>query len=226
MRYMNFGVFEARRLRFNLGYVSFNMFGRPTAKAGEKVASAMQLLGDTAGLIVDLRDCHGGDTDTVTLTESYLVPAKTHLLDLYTRDDGKTEHAYAAAQLAGPRYAADKPIFVLISEDTASGCEAFAYTLQSQHRATLIGGHSAGAAHFGEPYKVTDHFMAFVANGRPIDPNTHGDWEGTGVLPTVAAAKDKALDRGELELLRVLAPREKSARRQASMQKRITELSK
>jgi hypothetical protein len=200
--------------------------GRPTAKAGEKVAAAMQLLGDTAGLIVDLRDCHGGDTETVTLAESYLVPAKLHLLDLYTRDDGKTEHVYAAAELAGPRYAADKPIFVLIGEATASGCEALAYTLQSQHRATVIGGHSAGAAHFGEPYKVTDHFMAFVANGRPVDPNTHGDWEGTGVIPTVPATKDKALEVGELQLLRVLAPRERSPGRQAAMQKRIAELSK
>ena len=78
----------------------------------------------------------------------------------------------------------------------------------------------------GEPYKLTDHFVAFIANGRPIDPNTHGDWEATGVVPTLAAARDKALEVGELQLLRALVPREQSPNRRASMQKRITELSK
>lgn len=224
-RYNNYGVFEVRRLRFNLGYLSLNQFGRPTAQAGDKLAAAMQLLADTAGLIVDLRACHGGDTDTVTLAESYLMPARTHLLDFYTRDDGKTEHVYTAATLAGPRYGGDKPIFVLIGAETASGCEAFAYTLQSRKRATLIGGHSAGAAHFGSPYPLTEHFVAFVANGRPIDPVTRGDWERTGVVPAVAATSERALDTGELHLLRALAPHEPSPRRRAAMEKRIAELS-
>lgn len=192
--------------------------------AGDKIAAAMRVIADTAGLIVDLRDCHGGDTDTVALAQSYLVPADTHLLDLYSRDDGKTEHVRAAAQLAGPRYAGDKPVFVLVGPDTASGCEAFAYSLQARHRATVIGGHTAGAAHFGQPYPAGDHFMVFVANGRPIDPITHGDWEGTGVTPAIAAEPARALDAGELALLRVLAPQEPSPRRKAAMQQRIAEL--
>lgn len=221
-RYNNYGIFEVRRLRFNLGYLRFNQFGRPAAQAADKLAAAMRLVADTAGLIVDLRDCHGGDTDTVTLAESYLVPAGTHLLDFYTRDDGKTERVRAATTLAGARYPADRPIFVLIGETTASGCEALAYTLQSQKRATLIGGHSAGAAHFGSPYPLADHFVAFIANGRPIDPITHADWEGTGVIPAIAT--EHALEAGEQQLLQVLAPREPSPRRKADMQKRIAEL--
>jgi C-terminal processing protease CtpA/Prc len=183
----------------------------------------MRLVADTAGLIVDLRDCHGGDTDTVALAESYLVPARTHLLDMYTRDGDATEHVYAAADLAGPRYA-DRPVVILIGDATASGCEAFAYAMQSRRRATLIGGHTAGAAYFGSPRRITDHFMAFVPVGRPIDPISHGDWEGGGVIPAVAAAPERAPDVGELSLLRALAPREPSQRRQAAMQKRIAEL--
>jgi hypothetical protein len=223
-RYLNYGVFEVRRLRFNLGYLNFNIFGRPTSLAADKLAAAMRLVTDTAGLIIDLRDCHGGDTDTVNLAESYLVPAKTHLLDMYTRNDGKTEHVLAADTLAGPRYPTDKPVFILVGETTASGCEAFAYAMQSHHRATLIGGHTLGAAYFGSPHKITDHFMAFVPDGRPIDPITHGDWEGGGVIPTVSAAPARALDVAEATLLRAIAPHEPSPRRQAAMQQRITEL--
>lgn len=223
-RYLNYGVFEVRRLKFNLGYVSFNVFGRPTPLAADKLAAAMRLVADTAGLIVDLRDCHGGDTDTVTIAESYLVPAKTPLLDMYTRDDGKTAHVLAAAELAGPRYPADRPVFVLVGDTTASGCEAFAYAMQSHHRATVIGGHTAGAAYFGSPHKITEHFLAFVPDGRPIDPITHGDWEGGGVIPTVAASPAHALDVAEASVLRAIAPHEPSPHRQAAMQKRITEL--
>ena len=174
-------------------------FGRPTALAGDKIAAAMRLVADTAGLIVDLRDCHGGDTDTVALAQSYLVPARTHLLDMYTRDDNATEHVYATADLAGPRYL-DKPVVILIGDSTASGCEAFAYAMQSRRRATLVGGPTAGAAYFGSPRRLTDHFMAFVPVGRPIDPTTQGDWEGGGVVPAVAAAAERALDAGELSL--------------------------
>ena len=224
MRYINYGVFEVRRMRFNLGYVNFNAFGRPVATAAEKLAAAMRLLADTQGLVIDLRECHGGSTDTVTLAESYFFPANTHLLDLYERSTNTTEHARAAAELAGPRYAATKPVFVVIGEVTGSGCEAFAYALQARQRATVVGGHSAGAAYFGGPRRLTDHFMAFVPVGRPIDPITHGDWEGTGVIPTILAAPDHALAVAERALLQLLEPQERDGRRRASMQKRIAEL--
>jgi retinol-binding protein 3 len=224
MRYLNHGVFEVRRMRFNLGYVTFNAFGRPVAIAAEKIAAAMRLLADTQGLIIDLRECQGGDTDTVTLAESYFFPASTPLLDLYERATNTTEHARAAADLAGPRYAADKPVVVLIGEGTVSGCEGFAYALQTHKRATVIGGRSAGAAYFGGPVRLADHFMAFVPVGRPIDPITHGDWEGTGVIPEIEAAADRAPAVAERTLLQRLAPQERSGRRKASMQKRIDEL--
>ncbi len=223
-RYLNHGVFEVRRLKFNLGYLDLNAFGRPPA-AADKLAAAMRLVADTASLIIDLRSCHGGDTDMVTIAESYFVPAGTHLLDMYTRSDNRTEHVHAAATLAGPRYAPGKPVFVLIGEDTASGCEGFAYALQSQRRATVIGAPSAGAAYFGDPRRLSDHFMAFVPIGRPIDPITHGDWEGTGVTPTLVVPPARALEVAERRSLELLAPNEPSRRRREAMQKRITELS-
>jgi len=223
MQYNNQGIFDVRRMRFNIGYLNFFAFGDPGPFA-EKLAAAMQLVHDTQSLIVDLRECHGGNTDAVTLAESYLVPANTHLLDMYTRATDTTERAIAAADLAGPRYGADKPVFVLIGEDTASGCEAFAYAMQAQKRATVIGANSAGAAYFGDPRRLTDHFMAFVPVGRPIDPITHGDWEGTGVTPQIVVAPEKALGVAERKSLQILESRETSQRRKGAMRKRIAEL--
>jgi len=222
-RYLNHGVFEVRRMKFNLGYLNFNAFGRGP-EAAEKLAAAMRLVADTQGLIIDLRDCRGGDTDTVGIAESYFVPAGTHLLDLYTRAGNTTEHVRAQASLAGPRYAADKPVYVLIAGATVSGCEGFAYALQNQKRATLIGDRTAGAAYFGDPRRLTDHFMAFVPIGRPIDPITHGDWEATGVVPAVSTAPGQALAAAERAGLAWLTAHEASPRRRAAMQRRLAEL--
>ena len=36
--------------------------------------------------------------------------------------------------------------------------------------------------------------MAFVPNGRAINPITKTNWEGTGVKPDVAAPTEKALE--------------------------------
>lgn len=221
--YLNHGIFDVRRMRFNLGYLNINAFGS-LAPTAEKLGAAMRLIHDSRGLIIDLRDCHGGDTDTVPVAASYLLPAGTHLLDMYTRSTGTTERIYAKADLAGPHYAADRPVFILIGGDTASGCESFAYMMQARKRATLIGEHSAGAAHFGDPHRLPAHFMAFVPIGRPIDPITHGDWEGTGVLPDVAAPQATALDVAERKALQLLEPHETSPNRQHAIQKRITEL--
>ena len=222
-RYQNHGIFEVRRMRFNLGYLNLHAFGRPEPTA-DKLGAAMRLLHDTQGLIIDLRDCHGGDTDTVPLAASYLLPAGTHLIDMYTRAGDTTERIHARAALAGPRYAADKPVVVLIGEGTVSGCESFAYMMQAQKRATVIGAPSAGAAYFGDPQRLTDHFVAFVPIGRPIDPITHGDWEGTGVSPDVATPPARALELAERRTLQVLQPREPSRSRKDAMQKRIQEL--
>jgi C-terminal processing protease CtpA/Prc len=224
MRYQNHVVFEVRRMRFNLGYLNLHAFGRPLPEAAQKLAAAMHLLADTQGLIIDLRDCGGGDTDTVTLAESYFFPAGTHLLDLYERSTNTTEHVHAVAALAGPRYAAQKPVLALIGEETASGCEGFAYALQTHQRAKVIGGRSAGAAYFGGPRHLTDHFMAFVPVGRPIDPIIRGDWEGTGVVPDLPAAPEAAPALAERTLLELLAPHEPSGKRRAAMQQRIAEL--
>jgi hypothetical protein len=42
---------------------------------------------------------------------------------------------------------------------------------------------TGGGAHPGNPRHLSAHFMMFVPNGRSINPVTHTDWEGVGVVP-------------------------------------------
>jgi len=220
---VNYGFANVGRLHFNIGLLELHAFGRPQHTA-ERTAAAMSLLGDTDALIVDLRECHGGDPDTVMQVASYLFDQPTHLNDIYFRDEGRTEQRWTTASVTGKRYGQTRPLYVLTSGETASGCEDFAYALKNAGRARIVGEVTAGAAHAGSPQRLTEHFMMFVPSGRPINPVTHGDWEGTGVIPDIKTSAKKALDTAQLKILQGMVASERDPARKDEMQRSIGEL--
>lgn len=206
MRWFNGGIDTVRRLPGNLGYIEMRMFARPEV-AASRLAGAMSLMADTKGLIIDLRRCDGGDPDTVMQAASYFYDQRTHLNDIYERYTGTTEARWTG-DVAGPRYGGQRKIYLLTSSRTISGCEDFAYALQANHRAQVIGETTAGAANGGSPQRLGAHFMLFVPTFRPINPVTGKDWEGVGVVPDHAVADDKALTTAQGEMLRALVKTE------------------
>jgi C-terminal processing protease CtpA/Prc len=222
-RRLNYGLATAGRLKGNLGYIDVHEFGRP-AGAAPRIAAAMSLLADTDALIVDLRKCGGGDPDTVMAFASYLYDRPTHLNDVYWRDENRLERRWTQATVPGKRYGSGRPVYLLTSEDTFSGCEDLAYAMKNNHRATLVGETTGGGAHAGSPQPLGPHFMMFVPTGRPINPITHGDWEGVGVAPDLRTSADDALDKAQLAALTLLVSREHDAEWKAKLQDRIGEL--
>jgi tetratricopeptide (TPR) repeat protein len=83
---------------------------------------------------------------------------------------------------------------VLISNQTFSGAEAFAYDLQALKRATIVGEVSAGAAHPASTWVVYKDLRISIPFGRAINPITGTNWEGVGVKPDIEVAADKALE--------------------------------
>ena len=71
-------------------------------------------------------------------------------------------------------------------------------------RATLIGEASAGAAHPVTKELVRGVFDVRLPYGRPINPVTGSDWEGTGVAPDIAVPAEEALKTAHLEAMRHL----------------------
>lgn len=199
----NAGFEGVQRLRGNVGVLELGAFARPTAFK-PKLAAAMALLADTGALIIDLRNCSGGDPDSVMLAASYFFDAPTHLNDVFWRDENRLETRWTDPNVAGPRYGQARPIAVLISDETASGCEDFAYAFKNAKRAVLLGEKTAGAAHAGAAKRLTDHFKFFLPSGLPINPVTHTDWEKVGVLPDVKVRPKKALDLAHAQLLKQL----------------------
>ena len=219
----NHGVAEFRRLRGNIGYLDLHAFGRPDDTAS-RYAAVMALMKDTGAMVIDLRHTEGGDPDSVMLLASYLFDQRTHLNDIWMREDNAITERWTDPTVAGAHYGQSRPIALLVGPDTFSAGEDFAYALKNAHRATLVGATTGGGAHPGQPRRLTDHFMMNVPSGRSISPVTHIDWEGTGVTPDVPVDPDKALDRAQILLLDKLVAAEKDADWKRRLTQRLDEL--
>jgi retinol-binding protein 3 len=193
-QWMNAGYRKVERLGGNVGYLALDGF-LPVDAALEPAAAAMAFLANTDALIIDLRRNGGGEPEGVALLCSYFFGSQpVHINSLYSRKENKTTDYWTRKEVAGKRYLG-KDVYVLIGPRTFSGAEEFAYDLQTQKRAVLVGETTGGGAHPGDLAPLGDHFMMFVPTGRAINPITKTDWEGTGVKPDVAVPADKALEK-------------------------------
>jgi len=187
----NYGLHKVERLPGNVGYVDIRKFHR-AEWGGDTAAAAMNLLAHTHALIIDLRQCTGGYPGMVAFISSYLFGDEpVHLGSVYWRDEDITQQEWTLPFCPGRRFG-DKPVYVLIGQGTFSGGEAFAYNLQARQRATLVGERTDGGAHPGASYRLHPHFEAFIPVGRGINPITKTNWEGSGVVPDVAAPEEQA----------------------------------
>jgi len=182
-------------LSHNVGYIKFGAFPPPDI-CGPTVVAAMNFLAHTDALIFDLRENHGGDPNMVDFMVSYLFRQSTHINDLTNRHENETHQYWTVPWVPGSRLV-DQPVYVLTSHQTFSGGEEFTFDLQTQKRATIVGETTGGGAHPVEGLPAGDHFSIGVPFGRPINPVTHGDWEGKGVEPDVKVVAADALATAE-----------------------------
>ena len=177
--------------RGNIGYLDIRSF-EPTEFVAEAYTSALRLLSGTDALIADVRQNGGGEPQSVAeLISHFFAEGETrHLNDQYTRADNATRQ-YLTNPAVEVRY--QLPMYVLISHDTFSGDEEFAYDLQAQKRATLVGQMTGGGANPGDDVPLGQGFLAFIPTGRAINPVTKTNWEHVGVRPDVSVPAAQAM---------------------------------
>ena len=191
-RRANESVEQVEHLSPNIGYLKLSGFP-PDFLMAEKYATTMNELAGTDGLIVDLRGNGGGTPQAVALLASYFVDGRTRLNDIWDRNTGISTQQWTQDTLGGKRYGGTKPVLILAGPGTMSAGEDFAYTMQAMKRATVIGARTWGGAHPARPYRIAEHFLAVIPSRRTISPITHGNWEGVGVIPDIAAKPGDAL---------------------------------
>jgi C-terminal processing protease CtpA/Prc len=197
----NFGIRRVERLDGNIGYLDLRRMPLP-ANAGPAIAAAMELVGGTYALIVDLRRNGGGSPDGVAVWCSYLLPeGPAHLNDIFSADTGETRQFWSLPYLPGGRYL-DKPVYVLTSGRTFSGGEDLAYTLQALGRAEVIGETTGGGAHPTRPFPVSAAVHIAIPFARSVNPVTGTNWQGTGVIPDTPVPADEAYPAAYAKALR------------------------
>lgn len=203
-RRTNYGFERVERLKGNIGYLDLRRF-EPSEYGGETAVAAMNFVANCDALIIDVRLNHGGYPSMVQLITSYLVdPTPRHINTFYYRPTDDTQQFWTFPHVPGTRRP-DIPVYVLTSSATGSGAEEFAYNLKHMDRATLIGETTGGAAHPVTKEVVGRDFDVRLPYGRPINPITGSNWEGTGVEPHVVVPAEDALQTAHLRAVEHLA---------------------
>jgi C-terminal processing protease CtpA/Prc len=176
-----------------------SVHGERGADAIREINDAFMLAARATALIIDVRDNPGGDASSVALATSYLFPPKPELLALYnyrsevTPGENRTWEKLPHEVSGAYRPLADKPVCVLISKDTFSAAEEFAYNLQQMKRATIIGERTKGGAHPSKRHLIEGTFVLSLPFAETINPISHTNWESVGIIPDMECASQDAV---------------------------------
>jgi retinol-binding protein 3 len=219
----NYGFNKINILEGNIGYINIVGFF-PFDESTNKAIAAFDFLSETQALIVDLRENTGGFSGLANFILSYFFDNKpVHFFDFTFRKENRLEQAWSSFYIPGKRYL-NKPVYVLTSAQTFSAGEAFAYILQANKRASVIGAQTGGGANIGDLIRLSDHFVMNIPVGRGISPITNTNWEGVGVKPDVDVPYEKALTTAHIAALKKLiemSPDEKAKLHLADILKNI-----
>jgi C-terminal processing protease CtpA/Prc len=186
----NFGFKEVKVLDDNIGYLKLDRIQINTESLLQLYA-AMQFVSHTKALVIDLRNNGGGGSDVGAVFQSFFLPPNIPLLEFATRN-GNSFVESTVPWLTEKRY--NKPLYILINRKTASAAEAFAFSLQHQKRAVIVGSPSAGAAHMNTWYPINNFLYLSVSTAAPVLPGTRISWERKGVKPDLEAKEGEELD--------------------------------
>lgn len=201
------GVALAQRLPGNVGLLEIAPLLFPPAVAGDKMIAAMNLLAATDALILDLRECLGGDPMMVALVYGFLTGHEPVQLSGMAHRDPDLFKQLWTAHVPGAKFGGDKPVWVLTSATTFSGGEALSFDLQENGRAVVVGERTRGGAHPREGFRVDSHLEVTIPTARSVSPNSGGNWEGVGVtpdVPTTAAEAPREANRRALKAVLAL----------------------
>jgi C-terminal processing protease CtpA/Prc len=135
-------------------------------------------------LIIDLRNCVGGDSKVTNVMAAWLLGAGKPLFRSVPRPETEEREVRDESSTGVPRFAG--PVAVITNYNTESQAEIFAAICKEYRCARLFGERTAGAFNGGTmSVKLPGDFALFaVPFMRSVSPGG-ADYEGRGVIPDV-----------------------------------------
>ena len=202
----SYGIRKVDILPGNIGYLKFNYFPPGSdEQARTKYGNVFTYFKSASAIIIDLIDNFGGNTQMEAYLCSYFFSGPPrHLWDGYYRPGDTIYKFYTEKDLDGIRHP-DIPVYVLTSSGTFSAGEAFAYDLQAQKRAKIIGEITGGGAHATAAFDIGHGYMMRIPVTKITNAVTNSDWEGVGVKPDIKCIQYEALDLAYITALKEVA---------------------
>jgi C-terminal processing protease CtpA/Prc len=201
----NFFIDRVERLSGNIGYLKLSAFFFEDMTR-ETLAAAMTFLAHTDALIIDLRECGGGDASMATLFVDYF-------------DSSRQNPAVTAK-----RYL-DKDVYVLTSKKIYSAPEGVTRAMQTGRRAIVVGETTRGATNITTGFRINKHFTVSVPYTRSSD-STGTDISRRGVKPDIETSAPAALKTAYLTALKKLSEKNVNSEMADERKKTIEALEK
>lgn len=193
VRRNNAGIQKIEILPNNIGYVNIKGFYREQ-ETRPVLQHAMGFLQNVDSLILDCRENGGGSPEGVIEWMTVLVDEpNTELFEIRSRSGSVKSYATDRSKHNVFRKP-NVPVYVVVSAETFSAGEGFAFLLKERDVATIVGETTAGAANPGRIYEVNEHFEIQIPNGCLKTSKTQSNWEGGGVLPDIRCDRKDALN--------------------------------
>jgi C-terminal processing protease CtpA/Prc len=179
----DFPPVESRLLEDRMGYVFVRWFARSQNARHDTAALAREAFMSLAaqgarGLILDLRSCRGGIGD-VGMASALCDGDVVYFVQQPLSAGAKP------VKREGERCWSQRPMVVLINEETVSAPEALALSLRELAHATIIGQPSAGALTVFSFVPLADGYAMTIPTGIVLGPVTGKDQPDHSIQPDI-----------------------------------------
>lgn len=198
---IDFGTLDGK-----IGYIHLGDFIPSQKFYADAMDVILDALGDTDGLVLDIRDNPGGNDATAQYVAGRFANAR-HLYMTVRKKSGPDPNAFTAPidwfvePTGGTRYT--KPVVLLTSRWTQSAGETFTLAMDQMDHVTLMGDFTSGAFSDNIARELPNGWFCFMSIGdyRAADGLSY---EGIGVAPDVLlvnsredilAGKDRTLEQ-------------------------------
>lgn len=178
---------EYQMLKDNVGYIQVSGFKETTAKQFSEALDKLEKK-NMKGLIIDLRDNGGGLLDSVVDMMSRILPEKKEIVSV------KDKNGKGTIYFSEDEKTFDKPLVVLVNENTASASEVFAGAVQDYKLGKLVGTTTFGKGIVQTVMGLFDDSAIKLTTAKYYTPNGRNIHK-TGLVPDIEVELDEKLQQ-------------------------------